>query len=301
MGPWLNKIICGLLLCLFVGENLLAQQTTSAKTQDYKDKDQFKKFLKRRRVIGAWQINELKKGALVVRLKTNARLIESLKAQGNTELANKKYFENYVTNKNLMMAYKKHYNFSQIYFIYSHSSDSLLKGHRSGIFLDTNLRIDPLIEMKETFYLIAERDYVFNSSIGFVPIDSADKQIERGNPGTEMFVVLKNKFGHQLKEPFPYSIGDGSFIDLSYQYLGTTNAQNNLIWFPYENVKQEIKIKKSFPENQVWVKFELKKRHFEEKMALSVQQLNLNLKDYYQASPPPDLSRLDPEIKMFLY
>lgn len=289
------------LLCLFAENTLTAQQAASWSTEDYKDKDQFKKFLKRRRVIGAWQINELKKGALVVRLKTNARLIETLKAQGNTELANRKYFETYVMNKNLMMAYKKNYDFSHIYFIFSHSSDSLLKGQRSGIFLDTNLRVDPNIRLAEDFYLLAERDYSYNSSIGFVPLDSAGKQTERGNPGTEMFVVIKNKFGHQLKEPFPYAVSAPGFIDLAYQFLGTRNEQNELIWFSYETSQQEEAIKKRFPNSQEWVKFDIKKSYFISKLALPVLQLNTNLRDYYQASPPPDLNRIDPETKKFLY
>jgi hypothetical protein len=57
------------------------------------------------------------------------------------------------------------------------------------------------------FYLIAETDYVYNSSIGFVPEDSATTIREKGNPSSDEFpIVVKNKYGHQLKSPFPYSV-----------------------------------------------------------------------------------------------
>lgn len=302
MAQWLNKFFAVLLFCFATGDLLLAQEPSKAnKYDDYKDKDQFKKFLKRRRVIGAWQINQLKTGALVVRLRTNARLIETLKVQGNTELARQKYFETYVMNKNTMMAYRNNYDFSKLYFIYSSSSDSLLKGARTGIFLDTALNVDPNIIMNEDFYLLAERDYVFNSSIGFVPIDSAEKQIERGNPGTEMIAVIKNKFGHQLKEPFPYNVGDLSLSAISYRFIGTQNEKSELIWFMVESAKQESDIKSRYPQLKDWLRFDIKKQFYTSKLSLPIQQLNLNLRAYFQATPPPDMTRIDPEIKKFLY
>ena len=300
MALRLNKIVLILLMFCFACGTAEAQQRSST-LDDYKDQEQFKKFLKRRRVIGAWQINQLKTGALVIRLKTNARLIETLKAQGNVELANKKYFENFAMNKNLMLAFKKYYNFSKVYFILSHSSDSLLKGAVSGIFLDTNMRVDPTIVLQEKFYLLGEKDYVFNSSIGFVPIDSAQKQIEHGNPGTEMFMVLKNKFGHQLKEPFPYAVNDPSLIDLSYHFIGTTNEKNEIIWFPAETDREAQNIKRTYPQYQNWVMFDIKKKNFVSKLSVPIMQLNTNLRDYYQVSPPPDMSRIDDETKKFLY
>jgi hypothetical protein len=94
-----------------------------------------------------------------------------------------------------------------VYFIYGGSSDSLRNGTRSGIFLDSNLNVNRSLTMNEKFYLLAETDYVYNSSIGFVPEDSAMKVTERGNPSSAEFpIVVKNKYGHQLKNPFPYSV-----------------------------------------------------------------------------------------------
>ena len=87
-----------------------------------------------------------------------------------------------------------------------------MKGARSGIFLDTNLVVDPKIELKENFYLLAERDDVYNSSIGFVREDTARFIKETGNASKDAAIVIKNKYGHQLKDPFPFFVINKSTI-----------------------------------------------------------------------------------------
>ncbi|HRD37790.1 MAG TPA: hypothetical protein PLC65_04095, partial [Bacteroidia bacterium] len=57
---------------------------------DYKDNSQFEHFYKRRTAISKWQINQLKNGALVVRLHNNKKLIESLRKMGKADLATQK-------------------------------------------------------------------------------------------------------------------------------------------------------------------------------------------------------------------
>jgi hypothetical protein len=60
--------------------------------------------------------------------------------------------------------------------------------------------------MTEKFYLLAEKDFIYNSSIGFVKEDTAKYVKENGDRSIEVAVVLKNKYGHQLKKPFPFYI-----------------------------------------------------------------------------------------------
>ena|SRR6218665_1851073 len=204
MALRLNKIIAGLLVVLCFAPAFSQEEADRLNEKEYKDKDQFDQFAKRRKSVAAWQIAQLKEGALVVRLKTSQMLVDALLKQGRTQEAEQKRIQTMAANRNTMRAYQDHYNFSKVYFIYSHSSDSLLKGTRSNIFLDTTLRVDPSIVMTEKFYLIAERDDAYNSSIGFVPEDSAALVREQGNAVREMAVVVKNKYGHQLKRPFPY-------------------------------------------------------------------------------------------------
>lgn len=205
-----------LLFFIFISVCAISQTGNNAdhvfRPQEYKDQKQFEHFMRRRNAIGKWQINQLKTGALVVRLHNNKNLVESLKKMGKADLAAQKELELMAVNKNIVMAFTRFYKFSKIYFFFADHSDTLLKGARSGIFLDTNLVIDPKIEMKETFYLLAERDVAYNSSIGFVKEDTARYVKETGNASKEAAIVVKNKYGHQLKDPFPFFVLNKSTI-----------------------------------------------------------------------------------------
>jgi hypothetical protein len=208
MAQWLNKFIVAALCLMFTLAGWCQPATGGYSTDDYKDPKSHEKFRKRRITVAAWQINQLKRGALVVRLPTDQLLINELKKRGEEEQAEKARIEQAAENINMIRAFRDHYRFSKVYFMSSNNSDSLMKGARTGIFLDTNLKPNPAIRMTENFYLIAESDFVYNSSIGFVREDSAQYMVERGNPSSiEMPVVIKNKFGHQLKNPFPYTTG----------------------------------------------------------------------------------------------
>ncbi len=208
----LNKIVFAFLL--FASAFAFAQDKNKSvyNPPDYKDNTQFEHFYKRRNAVSKWQINQLKNGALVVRLHNNKKLIDGLRKMGKADLATQKEYEMMAINKNIVLAFQKYYTFSKVYFFYSHHSDTLLNGTRSGIFLDSNLVVDPSIEMKEKFYLLAEKDDVYNSSIGYVREDTARFLKEIGNPSKEAAIVIKNKYGHQLKDPFPFYVTNKSTI-----------------------------------------------------------------------------------------
>jgi hypothetical protein len=322
MALSLNKKISLLaaLVCVCGSLSMVSQnsQTGEDKTDgsslehdptDYKDPKQFEKFGKRRAVVGSWQINQLKTGALVVRLKTNKKLIDALKKDGNNDMAAEKEREQYAINKHTMFAYMDFMKFCKVYFIYSNSSDSLLGGTKKGIFLDTNLVVDPRIEMKEKFYMIAERDYAYNSSIGFVPEDSAKLVVEKGNPTKEMAIVIKNKYNQQVKAPFPYCIKEKSTVDAYYNLpinSVTTPDRGMIIVFPVNktyiaDLKDPAKKNKEAKhnDNQTTVKVPVELTY--ERIAAAVDQLNDYLVEYYRANPNPDIDRMDPGIRPFLY
>jgi hypothetical protein len=260
-------------------------------------------------VIAAWQINELKQGAIVVRLKTNKALIDELKKQGKDKLALEKQKEQYAINMNTIHAYKDKFDFCKVYFIMSNSSDSLLNGVRSGIFLDTNMNVDPTITMNEKFYLLAERDYGYNSSIGFVKEDSARKVVETGNPVKEMAVVLKNKYGHQLKGPFPYFVKEKNFLDATFDLPITVNTDasgnSTFVYTPdrtyLADLKEKSKGVKMAPKTTGNARAKVKKQFTYEKIAEVVDQLNDNLNQFYRGNTKPDLTRLEDDVRPFLY
>jgi hypothetical protein len=320
MVQWLNNIAIKkyflgspkFLFCLaliFLGLPKFFTQNNLAVTNypDYKDNKQFKKFYRHRDVTTAWQINQLKDGALVVKLKTNSKQVNALNKIGNTKKAIEKTIETFIVNKNIMMAYLDRYNFSKVYFVYSHFQDSLLKGIRSGIFLDTNLVVNNTIEMKESFYLIAEKDFAYNSSIGFVKEDSARYAVEKGNPSGGMWdIVVKNKYGHQLKRPFPYL---GFFGNIIVNYSGPVPMyykydSGEVTYSPDKTQMADKKVaaNKNFKKApKGYSTLFLGKGDIYEMISGGIENFNDDLIRFYRRSPKVELDKIDADIKPFLY
>lgn len=306
MDRMLNKK--NIFLLLVFNYLFIFPQSSNLNITDYKEAKQFEKYNIRRNIISSWQINQLKQGAIVVRLKTNKKLIELLLKQGNNELALQKQLEQFAINKNTMAAFKDNLNFCKLYFINSNSSDSLLKGFRTGIFLDSALKIDASIIMDEKFYLIAERDYAYNSSIGFVTEDSAKYMIEKGNPVREMSIVIKNKYGHQLKKPFPYLIKEKNFMDTPYDFPIMINSSNTIFFNVNKTFLQDLKSNKtqlyslSHSNSQASLKkVKVKKQFTYEKLSIDVELLNDNLTQFYKENPNPEKNKYFSDLKAFLY
>ncbi|MBA3679752.1 MAG: hypothetical protein H0W73_00980 [Bacteroidetes bacterium] len=303
MDRLLNKNIAFIFFFL-LGINIgFAQQEIEEQyhdTKDYKDPAQFEKFRKKRMIIASWQINQLKNGALVVRLKTSKKLVDALRSQGKTVLADEKQLEQDAININTMRAYINNYTFSKVYFMYSNYSDSLLNGKREGIFVDTTLTVDSKIVMNEKFYLLAERDYTYNSSIGFVPEDSARIQIEKGNAIKEVPIVIKNKYGHQLKGPFPYYAGEKFNQQKKIDYVTYITINGISIPFNVGGTKNS-RSKKTFKYKGVEMDVNIPKHFTYPKIAASIERINEYLIQFHQGAPPPDLSRIDPDVIPLLY
>lgn len=211
----LNKFL--IVLCLFLSMGVYAQKNSDNISRPPDDElpdpnGDFKRFEKRRTYVSKWQIKELKQGAIIVRLPTNKSAIDKFRNIGNIEAAERKENETIALNKLYYRALAHHFKFCKVYFMYSSSTDSLLKGARQGLFLDSNLVRNDSIRLDVAYYLFADKDVVYNSSIGLVPESQASQVKEAGTPTKQCFVVFKNKYGHQLKHPFPYFILFNSFF-----------------------------------------------------------------------------------------
>lgn len=172
---------------------------------DYKSDSSYKDFSKLRHHVAYAQIAELKKnGALLVRLKTNKNTIARLKAAGNNDLATQVEKETEVRNKIIMASYKLEFTFCPVYFFFSDVSDSVKHKRLDGIFLDSTLNQNSSIVCNKSFYLIADEGVLYNSSLGLVSEDKAEKAIEKGTPSREVPIVIKNRYFIQLHKPFPY-------------------------------------------------------------------------------------------------
>lgn len=303
MVQWLSNKFCLFVLFALGTPVFVAQvEEITPEYNDYKNPDQFYKFHNRAKVVAAWQINKLKEGALVVRLKTNKALIDALLAKGNEDVAKQKIAETYIINKNTLRAYVRNFTFCKLYFMYSSASDSLLNGSRSGFFLDTNMVLDKTIELKESYYLIAERDYAYNSSIGFVKQDSAKFIKEGGNPVREMGAVIKNCYGHQLKNPFPYYVKDKTFVDYGLPYYVIPDKKNNaLVWAPAEDTKAKQDLLQNYPDTKDAITVKIKKQFNYKNISSITQQLNQSLESYFKYSIKPEENKIGPTIKPYLY
>jgi hypothetical protein len=206
MVPKLNKLF--FILALSISFYSFSQESDGPKppkVADYKSDSSYNDYSNLRVQVAKAQINKLKNGgALLVRLKTNANTISRLKAAGNVDLATQVERETYLTNKIIIGSYLQEFNFCPVYFFYSNYSDSVKNKKLNGILVDTNLQVNPSIVCKADFFLIAESDKVYNSSLGIVPIQDAPKAIQSGTPSREAPIVVKNRFFIQLHNPFPY-------------------------------------------------------------------------------------------------
>lgn len=207
MARLLNNIT--VLCLLFLSIQYKAQDTTvtgpkNPVYKDYQSDSSFIGFQHNREDVAKAQIVKLKQGALLVRLRTNQKAIDALKSAGNIDLATQVERETFLKNKTIVQAFIKEFHFCPVYFFYSNCSDSVKHKNTQGVFLDTNLQVDPNIICQASFYLIAEQGEVVNSSLGIVSLSEAPNARETGTGAKEVAIVIKNRFFIQLHKPFPY-------------------------------------------------------------------------------------------------
>ncbi|MGE0567177.1 MAG: hypothetical protein AB7O73_04450, partial [Bacteroidia bacterium] len=143
-----------ILACLL--PDFLVSQSKSHES-DYREDADFKKYHKRSKAISAWQIQNLKFGAIVVRLSGNEKKLEILKNRNDVAAYDKLLAETQFVNKTIIRLLNQNVNFCKLYFIKSSSSKELLEGKRDSIFLDSTVTVVPGIKMEESFYLLLDK------------------------------------------------------------------------------------------------------------------------------------------------
>ena len=279
-----QKLNSFILSCLiFLTTSLFSQEdgVKSPVYNDYKSDSSFKNFNTLRFKVAYAQINLLKKGALLVRLKTNQRAITQLKKSGNIDLATNLEKETELVNKIIMSAYTKEFTFCPVYFFYSESSDSIRKNNLSGIFVDSTLQNNSSIICNASFFLVAELGVLYNSSLGLVPESLAKKATEKGNYSRDASIIIKNKYFIQLHKPFPYfQIKAGI----------TVNSKINQDGF-YADIADILKLYRKVSRNADDY------RQMKNYRAV-VAALNLKLESFYSEHKGAEVT---PEIKEFVY
>ena len=124
-------------------------------------------------------IQLLKNGALLVRLKTSENLINAYLKKGNTAEAEKIKEEQLKKNKEIVAAFKSQFTFCKVYFFYSNNSTKVKEGNTVGCLFNSEFEID-------STFLVGEFD------------ESATTSIDA--------FIIKDKNYIQLKPPFPFMI-----------------------------------------------------------------------------------------------
>ena len=151
----------------------------------------------------AASIRELKDGVLVVRLRTQANKIAKLEAllskeDPETMQYNRLAYEIGKTkqeveteNHLLVKAFKDHYRFSDVLFLYDTMAPLLRMENRPPIFLDDSLKADPSLIMENRPYLIA----------GMGATDPSGSALD------EDALVIYDRSFNIMQSPFPGSSG----------------------------------------------------------------------------------------------
>ena len=233
------KVTCSVLLSLLCSTPIFSQEVEDdvkpPKVTDYNNDSTFKNFARYRDDVAKAQVNALKNGgALLVRLKTNANTINKLKNAGKADLATQIERETFLNNKAIVRGFTSQFKFCPVYFFYSTVSDSVRHKNTTGIFLDTNLTVDPAIICTANFYLIAEQGTLYSSSIGLLTEPEAINAREKGTPFKDFAIVVKNRYFIQLHEPFPY-FQKGYKMKTYSQYVKNFNDKLQVFYTKYKS------------------------------------------------------------------
>ncbi len=139
---------------------------------------------------------EMKKGALLVRLKTQENKIKALKERGNTIEAANIEFNQHQENKEIIAAFKENFNFCKVYFFYSSDTKLVKKKQLEQVtFLGDSL--EKIDTPKITTFYTAEFGNVDNTK------QTQNSSEISSSLGFAALYIMTDQFV-QLKQPFPY-------------------------------------------------------------------------------------------------
>ncbi len=132
--------------------------------------------------VAVSQIELLKKGALLVGLKTGELQIKALDKEAAQAYLKKVETE----NKTIIEAFRKNYHFSPVYFFYTSCSENITAKNLAPCMLNDQLQRDTTLNSLPQQFLTAEFGFTDEQSI-------------------EGLIIMDDHF-KQLREPFPFLI-----------------------------------------------------------------------------------------------
>jgi hypothetical protein len=105
----------------------------------------------------------LKKGAVLVRLKTNANTINALKGK-NDELMNRIISKRDKQNKEIIEAFEKNFTLCKVYYFYSNKSKDIANKNFKGNLLNADLQPAGNLPVLTDNYVIMEFSYIMQNT-----------------------------------------------------------------------------------------------------------------------------------------
>ncbi len=163
-----------MLLLLIATFSMNAQSDmTQWKAKSGEDSSERLPYFKRLKIVEK-DLQALRGGTLIVRLRSSDKKINYLRDKGRKEEADQILASNNSFNTAFLNQMKLHYNFSDIQFAYGKGIQDFLNQKNDNIFLNQALEIDSNIKLKEgPIYILAAQDdndyYLFDSDMRRIP------------------------------------------------------------------------------------------------------------------------------------
>jgi hypothetical protein len=129
------------------------------------------------------EIERLKAGVLLVKLKTGELQIKALQQAGNKQGAEELQVRLAEENKFIMQSFKRQFTFCPVLFFYSSDAEKILNKKMSGYFLNEQLQPDTMLVLGSKPYLVAEFGFSDQQKIeGLLIMDKELKELEAPFP-----------------------------------------------------------------------------------------------------------------------
>jgi hypothetical protein len=200
----MNGFIFGLLILI------LSLPCIGQETPVVPENNQFK-------TVAEKQINQLKAGALLVRLQTKKNSVSALRQTGQDKLADKIETRQNEYNFSIVTAFKNNFRFCPVYFFLSDYSKYIVeKQFDKVIFLNDRLVEDTTIKFNYESFLTAEFGTIEQDTAKYFAYyrneSNNNEGLEKnknyyGEPGLGFSaLIIKSEQFIQLKRPFPFYV-----------------------------------------------------------------------------------------------
>ena len=178
-------------------------------------------YRKKDKIDSVYNIIQLHKGVLLVRLSKRNNSIEAMKRAGKIKLAEKIIKKNTLRNHEIVDAFRANFNFCPVYFFYSEHSKYVANNQLdSVVFLNDSLEFDSQIKMLNSIYYTAQFGVTEPDTRNY----AESKYFDKGETKTTSYggsgltlpaLIIKDQKFQQLRKPFPYYTRE--FEDLPFQ------------------------------------------------------------------------------------